>query len=512
MGESSRVDGGLPIGDCLLRVEKAGECISIGNWQSAIGNFWPNIVRPMTQTVVTRGSAEISLDRESNWGLFGQLFGLAGPVWVEQVLHMLVGLNDTYLANHLPSHAADAGAAVGTVTYFLWLIGLLVSSIGTGSTALIARAKGARHRSLSNRVTGQSVAAAVILGVVCGVMLSIGGRPIIEATQLQGMGKGFALEYLRMLSAALPFTMVMFIAGACRRGGGDTLTPAIVMVIVDVVNMVCSFALTRGWWGLPVMGFTGIAAGTIIAYVTGGVLEFLVVWVGTSGARLYIHRMSPDWLTIKRLFKIGIPAGVENLLAWFANFAVIAVINRMDPTNASSAAHINTVRLESVSFLSGIAFATAAATMVGISLGRKDPGRAMRSALLAYAGGGGAMVLCGILMITLGRYPAEWLSPNDAHIVEMTARCLRITGFIQAGFASSLIFGGALRGAGDTFVVMCLNLASVIGLRFTGVIVVGLVWKMGLEAVWVVLAGELFIRGLLIFLRFLQGGWRDIAV
>jgi Na+-driven multidrug efflux pump len=59
---------------------------------------------------------------------------------------------------------------------------------------------------------------------------------------------------------------------------------------------------------------------------------------------------------------------------------------------------------------------------------------------------------------------------------------------------------------------MCLNLASVIGLRFTGVIVVGLVWKMGLEAVWVVLAGELFIRGLLIFLRFLQGGWRDIAV
>ncbi len=36
-----------------------------------------------------------------------------------------------------------------------------------------------------------------------------------------------------MLSIALPFTTVMFIAGACRRGGGDTLTPAIVMVIVD---------------------------------------------------------------------------------------------------------------------------------------------------------------------------------------------------------------------------------------------------------------------------------------
>src|SRR3984957_14488865 len=127
--------------------------------------------------------------RETNGALLRQVFALAGPVWVEQVLHMLVGLNDTYLANHLPQHAADAGAAVGTVTYFLWLIGLLVSSIGAGSTALIARAKGARHKSLSNKVAGQSVSAALILGAICGLILFAAGKPIIEATQLQGMGK-----------------------------------------------------------------------------------------------------------------------------------------------------------------------------------------------------------------------------------------------------------------------------------------------------------------------------------
>jgi Na+-driven multidrug efflux pump len=146
--------------------------------------------------------------RETNGALLRQVFALAGPVWVEQVLHMLVGLNDTYLANHLPSHAADAGAAVGTVTYFLWLIGLMVSSIGAGSTALISRAKGARHKSLSNKVTGQSVSASLIVGIVCGVLLFLGAEPIVRATQLQGMGSTFALSYLRMLSTALPFTMV----------------------------------------------------------------------------------------------------------------------------------------------------------------------------------------------------------------------------------------------------------------------------------------------------------------
>ena len=466
----------------------------------------------MTDLITVADPPLFVTPRETHRVLLRQVFLLAGPVWIEQILHMLVGLNDTYLANHLPNHAADAGAAVGTITYFIWFIGLLVASIGTGSTALIARAKGALHRSLANKVTGQSISAAVIMGLIVGSILFLADRPIVEATQLQGMAQGFALQYLRMLSFALPFTTVMFVAGACRRGGGDTLTPAIVMVIVDLVNMVSSFALTRGWWGLPVLGFSGIALGTIIAYVVGGILEFMVVWFGTSGARLYLHRMRPHWHTIKRLVRIGVPAGVESLLVWFANFGVIAIINRMDATNVSSSAHMNTIRLESISFLSGIAFATATATLVGISLGRKDPARAERCALLGYAAGGGVMTLCGILMITLGRYPAEWLSPNDPHIIALTTQCLKITGFVQAGFAANLIFGGALRGAGDTFVVMCLNLGTVIGLRFTGVLIVGLWLKLGLAAVWIVLAGELFLRSLLIFGRFLQGGWKKITV
>jgi len=242
------------------------------------------------------------------------------------------------------------------------------------------------------------------------------------------------------------------------------------------------------------------------------VLDFLVVWIGTSGARLYLHRMWPHWHTIKRLLRIGVPAGIDGLLAWFANFAVIAVINRMDATNAMSAAHMNTIRLESISFLSGIAFATAAATMVGISLGQSDPARATRCAMLAFAAGGGLMTLCGLLMITLGGYPAKWLSPADAHIIQLTTRCLMITGFIQTGFAANLIFGGALRGAGDTFAVMCINLSSTIGLRFTGVLIVGLWLRLGLAAVWMVLAAELFIRGVLTFARFLSGRWKNIAI
>src|SRR6202012_2539492 len=108
------------------------------------------------------------------------------------------------------------------------------------------------------------------------------------------------------------------------------------------------------------------------------------------------------------------------------NFGVIAIINRMDSTNVMSSAHMNTIRIEGISFLSGIAFATAAATMVGTNLGRKNPDRATRSAYLAFWVGGAVMTFCGLLMITLGRYPAQWISPGDPQIIHLTTQCLFI--------------------------------------------------------------------------------------
>src|SRR5688572_16101005 len=97
-------------------------------------------------------------------GLVRHLILLSAPIAVEQTLHMLVGLTDVYLAGHLAEHATDATAAIGVIAYMTWLVGLVAGAIGTGATAIIARATGARHRSLANSVCGQSVGAALLIG------------------------------------------------------------------------------------------------------------------------------------------------------------------------------------------------------------------------------------------------------------------------------------------------------------------------------------------------------------
>src|SRR3954465_6313409 len=102
------------------------------------------------------------------------VLALALPALAEQIFNFLVGLNDTWLANNLPKDIApSATAAVGTISYLLWFIGLIVSAVGTGSTALISRAKGARHQRIANSVCGQSVTAALVLGMIVGAVLYI---------------------------------------------------------------------------------------------------------------------------------------------------------------------------------------------------------------------------------------------------------------------------------------------------------------------------------------------------
>ncbi|HMB95820.1 MAG TPA: MATE family efflux transporter, partial [Tepidisphaeraceae bacterium] len=134
-----------------------------------------------------------------------------------------------------------------------------------------------------------------------------------------------------------------------------------------------------------------------------------------------------------------------------------------------------------------------------------------RCAYLAYALGGGIMIIAGVGLILFGKYPAMLFS-DEPVVRALTTRCLFTTGFIQCGFASALIFGGALRGAGDTMMVMVLSGISVFLLRLLGVIIAVYVFHAGLGGVWIVLCGELMCRGLLMFVRFSHGGWKKIAV
>ena len=68
---------------------------------------------------------------------------LAGPVLCEQVLGFLVGLYDTWLSGRIEGISEVATGAVGLAAYVGWLASMLFGLVATGTTALVARHRGA---------------------------------------------------------------------------------------------------------------------------------------------------------------------------------------------------------------------------------------------------------------------------------------------------------------------------------------------------------------------------------
>ena len=108
-----------------------------------------------------------------------------------------------------------------------------------------------------------------------------------------------------------------------------------------------------------------------------------------------------------------------------------------------------------------------------------------------------------------------WLAP-DAHIAELTTRCLFITGFIQAGFAAYMIFAGSLRGAGDTrFIMFATGLTAIVAVAIGRISERTFHWAdrgIALWAWWWILTGWIFVLGALYLLRFMGGKWKSMRV
>jgi putative MATE family efflux protein len=438
-----------------------------------------------------------------------RLLVLGAPIALENFLHIFVGLTDTYLANRLNEPAA---AAVGATTYVLWFIGLMTGSVATGSTALISRATGARDRRTARSAVGQSFLLAGTVGIVLSTTLLLlsgpaGGWFGLENPQTQA----YISQYLWILGLGVPLAVFTFVGNACLRGAGDTVTPAIAMIVIDLVNIGLSFGLVYGWGPLPEMGFAGIAYGTSIAYSAGAfvVLAVLLRGGGRSGLKLVGHRLRPKLVMIRRLLKIGLPSMFEGLTFWGANFVVLYLVGTLGDIPA--AAHNVVVRVEAFSYMTGFAISTAAATMVGQALGKRNPVEARRSGTVAAVVGSAFMMMCGVIFIAFPRQLCGLIGESP-DVIEAAAVSLRVVGFAQLGFATMMIFGGALRGAGDTTAVMLCNLGSAFAVRMAGVIVAIHWFGLGLTAVWVVLAIDLMIRGTLLTLRFYLGNWTSREV
>ena len=71
---------------------------------------------------------------------------------------------------------------------------------------------------------------------------------------------------------------------ASLRGAGDMVTGLIAMIVVNTVNIGVSWLLLTGAGPLPKLGWDGIAIGTALGHVMGGLIPFVVLLRDAKGS------------------------------------------------------------------------------------------------------------------------------------------------------------------------------------------------------------------------------------
>ena len=462
---------------------------------------------------------DLTDERQSS---FKVILWLAWPLFLEQILSTLVSFADTAMVGTL---GATATASVSISNSFVFLLNGAVMALGVGITAYVARSVGARDYEAAKAYIRHALLLLVLVG------LPIALVPVILHKQIplwMGAGEDFlatAQEYLLITSVFRIFTMAMMVLGSVFRGRGDTKTPLRINIVVNLLNIVGNYLLihephtlriTLGLlgidWAIPMwgagLGVAGAALSTGISWLLGGTALIVMLFVKKDPTQISLRdSFKPDMAIIRRVVKLSIPAMLERICMSLSGIVVTKSIATLGTAAVAANAVYSTA--ESLSFMPAFAFATAATTLVGQSLGAQKPQLAKRYAWNTVGIGVGVMLLAGMGLFIFAN-PLVRIINSDPSVVTLAERCLRTVAFVQPVQVIAWVLAGALRGAGDTKWPFYITAAGNWLFRALGAMLCIRVFHLGLPEAVICMCVDQAVRSVCMYLRFRTGKWMSV--
>ena len=438
---------------------------------------------------------------------------LTWPLFLEQILTTLVSYADTAMVGAL---GVNATASVSISNSFVFLINGVVMALGVGITAYVARCVGARDYEGAKAYIRHALLLLLYVGVPITALL-IGCHRLIP----QWMGAApeildSASSYLLITSLFRLCNLATMLLSGVFRGRGDTQTPLRINIAVNIINVVGNYLLINPSHevrilgaAIPVpgagLGVDGAALSTGLSWLVGAALMITLLYTRKDPTRIGVRdSMRLDVPLIKRVVDISVPAMLERFCMSTASIVVSRSVASLG--TVVFAANSVYITAESISFMPGFAFATAATTLVGQALGAKKKDLAKEFAYKTVAVGAAILTFTGAMIYIFARQLVSLFTP-DPDAVELAVICLHQVAFIQPIQVTAWILAGALRGAGDTKWPFYITAVCNWGIRTLGAYLCIRVFHLGLPEAVLCACADCAVRALLTWLRFRTGKW-----
>ncbi|MFI5233930.1 MAG: MATE family efflux transporter [Gemmatimonadales bacterium] len=423
----------------------------------------------MPQTTELQDSISSTLRRRSTWsdirdavrgirhdytsGSIGHaIFLLAVPMVLEMVMESLFAVSDVFWVGKL---GPDAVATVGLTESMMIVVYTLAVGLSIAVTATVARRIGEKNPDAAARSAVQGIAVAAF---VSGTLAVLGG--IFAPALLAGMGASPSVlatgtTFTRVMLGGSSTAFLLFIINGAFRGAGDAAISMRVLWFSNAINIVLGPILIFGVGPFPRLGVAGAAIATTIGRGSGALFAMTRLARGSGHLAVKREHVRLDPALMARMVRMSGNGTFQVLVGSMSWVGLVRIMAGFG--SVAMAGYTIAIRIILFALLPAWGLGNAAATMVGQSLGAKNPARAEESVWTAARYNMMFLGSMAALFILFARTIVAAFT-TDPGVADVATFGLRA---VAAGFPF-FAFGGVLtqafNGAGDTWTPTKINL------------------------------------------------------
>jgi putative MATE family efflux protein len=448
-----------------------------------------------------------------DWRLARKIIKLAIPAIISTLLFTLQMFVDTIMIGRYPPEEISL-SALGLGTIILFLSFPIVMGLNSGIIAIISRRWGEKNYKEACRVASDALVTLILISIPIAILGFFLGPYLIEflvyITNVDTQVIPVTSKYITSVFVFFPFNIFVLTHSGILIGAGDTKTPMYVNVVINIYNIIMNYLLIFGNFGFPELGVMGAGIATGTSYLAGAIVYwFLMMRKKLIISPIYSTTIHARKKTIKKMFNIGIPAGLDMGMWTISSFFITPLILYFGTVGYS--AYIIGLRAESIAYMPGVGFGVAATTLAGQYLGAKKPKLAKNAVLTATKL---VMLIMGIMGIVIIIFPGQLarVFTSEAEVIDIAIIYLILMGFSEPALGAIFTLTGGMRGAGYTKVPMVINFLGLIVIRIGLLYLLAFVMNLGLLGIWLGMIFEMFIRAAMIYLIFCRGDWMKVSV
>ena len=431
------------------------------------------------------------------------------PLFLEQLLEVLVGVSDTFMV----SYAGEAAVSgVSLVNMFNTVFIFLFSALAAGGAVVVSQYIGSRDEKNGNLSAGQLVMIAAVFSAAVTVFSLALNRQLLRVLfgEVDPDVMEACVTYLQISAYSYPAIAIYNAGAAVYRSMGKTGVTMNISLAANGINIVGNAV------GVFILhaGVAGVAYPSLIARTFSAVVILILcfrkkncpVSVRLVGKNIFRWEGS----MVKRILSIAVPNGIENGLFQLTKVALSSITALFGTVQI--AANGVAQSFWSVAALIGTALGLAFVTVIGQCMGAEDTEAAeyymkklLRITFLASILWN-ALILAATPLVLKGYA----LSDEAADLVVVLVIIHNIFNALFYPLSGALANG--LRAAGDVRYTMYVSIFSTIGCRVVFSVLFGIFLDLGVIGIAFAMCLDWMIRAMFFWIRFRRGKWKEFRV